>query len=460
MIQSVAVAGASGFVGRLLVDRLSLAGHKVFALSRSRPSSLPQDATWREADLFSAHSTLDVLDGADVAIYLVHSMLPSTTLFQGDFHDTDLLLADNFALACRARGVRRIVYLGGLVPEGHISQHLDSRREVEDVLRASGVPVTVLRAGMIVGPGGSSFEILRSLVRRLPFMVLPAWTQRRTQTVFIDDVIEVLSAAVSGPEFEGKTLDLVNGESLRYEALLRQMADVLGLKRRMFPVPIQSTGFSKLWVSLFGRTSYALVSPLIDSLLCDLPDSRPEPAIASRVRFKTFKMMAIEALKRGEGESSPTTSALWFRRRRLRTVRSIQRLPAVPSHDCHWISTEYMRWLPGALASLVRVISAPESGRVEFKLRGIPWALLQLQYIRGSFDEDRKKFHIVGGLLTATRDTGWLEFRQVENRRYTLAAIHEFVPRLPWPIYLMTQAPLHAWVMKRFGDHLTRRISA
>ncbi len=458
----VAVAGASGFVGSSLVAKLVAAGHSVFALSRSRPATLPDGATWRETDLFSAHSTIAALGGADVAIYLVHSMLPSTTLFQGDFHDTDLLLADNFARACRASGVRRIIYLGGLVPEGHISRHLDSRREVEDVLRATGIPVTVLRAGMIVGPGGSSFEILRGLVRRLPLMVLPAWTARRSQAIFIDDVVEVLSAAVHAPEFEGQTLDLVNGESLRYEQLLRQMAEVLGLRRLMLPVPINSTGFSKLWVSLFGRTSYSLVSPLIDSLLCDLPASKPVAAVGSRIRFTTFKIMTEETLRRGAPASGMPTGSVSVRprkKRNLRTVRSIQRLPSVPNHDCHWISTEYMNWLPVGLASLVRVDSDARTGRVEFRLRGVPWALLVLQYVQGEFDEDRKKFHIVGGLLSKTRDTGWLEFRQVENRRYTLAAIHEFVPSLPWPIYLLTQAPLHEWVMKRFGEHLTHRAS-
>jgi hypothetical protein len=117
---------------------------------------------------------------------------------------------------------------------------------------------------------------------------------------------------------------------------------------------------------------------------------------------------------------------------------------------------EYMKWLPGAFAGLIAVDVNEQTGSVAFRIRGLPWPMLVLQYIHGEFDEDRTKFHIVGGWLSATRDTGWLEFRQVEGRRYTLAAIHEFVPRLPWPIYLITQAPLHRWTMERFGSHLMR----
>jgi uncharacterized protein YbjT (DUF2867 family) len=113
--------------------------------------------TWRACDLFSSTSTHAAMEGIDIAIYLVHSMMPSSRLFQGNFHDTDLLLADNFAKACARDGVKHIIYLGGLVPDsGFVSQHLQSRLEVEGVLHASGIPVTVLRAGMVVGGVGRS----------------------------------------------------------------------------------------------------------------------------------------------------------------------------------------------------------------------------------------------------------------------------------------------------------------
>jgi uncharacterized protein YbjT (DUF2867 family) len=382
-------------------------------------------------------------------------MMPSSRLFQGNFHDTDLLLADNFAKACAHAGVKQIVYLGGLVPDqGYVSPHLRSRLEVEGVLQSSGIPVTCLRAGMVVGPGGSSFEILRALVLRLPWMVLPKWTRSKGQAVFLDDVVSVLEAALIDPALCGRTLDVVNGESLTYEDLLRETARALGKKRFMVPVPIASTGFSKRWVQLFTRASHELVSPLIDSLQCDLPQLVPAAEIAPFIRYPTFASMIAETLRRSVSQAARPSPAR--PRDALSTVRSIQRLPSMPDHDSHFISNEYMEWLPQFFRAFIRVDRVPGTARVTFSLALLPWPLLVLEFIDQGADRARDKFHIVGGLLSRTTTTGWFEFRQVAHKRYTLAAIHGFVPALPWLVYILSQAPVHAWVMHSFGRHLTR----
>jgi uncharacterized protein YbjT (DUF2867 family) len=443
----VAIAGASGFVGAQLIERLR-GEHQVRALGR-RAGAGPVE--WRRADLFSAGSTRSALEGIEVAYYLVHSMLPSTRLFQGTFHDTDLLLADNFARACAAAGVRQIIYLGGLLPaSGYVSPHLASRGEVEGVLASTGVPVTVLRAGMVVGPGGSSFEILTALVRRLPVMILPRWTRSQSQAVFVDDVVAVLAGALDHPGFLGRTLDLVNGERLTYEQMLREVALALGLRRPMLRVPIASTGFSKLWVGLFGSASRELVSPLIDSLLCDLPQGPPAPQVAALIRYPTFRAMLGEALARPAPPPRPAAPPASG----APTVRSIQRLPPLPGRDAAWIGEEYMRWLPRFLRGLLRVRT--EGARVEFVTPLLRAPLLVLELIPPASDSERVKFHLVGGLLTRTTTTGWLEFRQVDRKQYTLAAIHEFVPALPWLLYRVSQAVVHLWVMEAFGRHLAR----
>jgi len=447
----IAIAGASGFVGKNLISSLK-GKHSIRALGRRKPASSDSSVEWKETELFSASSTLEALKDVDVAIYLVHSMMPSSRLFQGNFHDTDLLLADNFAMACKQNGVKQIIYLGGLVPEGYISPHLQSRKEVEGVLQSSGVPVTVLRAGMVVGPGGSSFEILLSLVKKLPVMVLPRWTQSSTQAVFIDDVVQVIDTAILNDRFLSKTLDVVNGESLNYEGILKKTAGVLGLKRSMFPVPIASTGFSKLWVQIFGNSTYELVSPLIDSLLCDLPQLKPSSEIAPLIRYPRFEDMIEETLKRDIKVSSQRP-----KRRIIHedSVRSIQRLPSVVE-DCHWIAIEYMKWLPTFLPAILKVKTSPENPQIDFYLSFLKKPLLVLKYVRETTGIRREKFHIVGGLLTKTTHTGWLEFRQIDHKKYTLVAIHEFVPRLPWMIYLATQAPLHRLAMFLFGKHLAQ----
>ncbi len=445
----VAIAGASGFVGSHLCRALR-DDYRVVGLARRAREEAGVE--WRACDLFSATSTFAALEGADVAFYLVHSMMPSSSLFQGSFHVTDLLLADNFARACASQGVKQIIYLGGLIPEeGFVSAHLTSRHEVEYVLKGSGVPVTCLRAGMVVGPEGSSFEILRALVQRLPWMILPRWTRNLTQATYIDDVVSVLKAAIFDPAFTGKTLNLVNGEALSYELLLRQTAEALGKKRLMVGVPINSTGFSKRWVQLFSRAAYELISPLIDSLQCDLPQVKPGPEIAPLIRYPTFRVMLEHTLAKPArappGAPSPG--------RGLPTVRSIQRLPSLPQHDARFISNEYMDWLPRFFRAVIRITRDPES-RIVFSLSFLPWPLLVLEYIQGRSDMDRNKFHIVAGALSRTSSTGWLEFRQVAGKRFTLASLHEFVPSLPWPLYVITQAPVHALVMNRFGRHLAR----
>lgn len=448
---TVAVAGASGFVGSQLLPRLVGEFSVVGLTRRAQPRS--DGVEWRACDLFSARSTEAALRGVDVAVYLVHSMMPSSRLFQGDFHDTDLLLADNFAKACAKQGVKQIVYLGGLVPStGFVSKHLESRQEVEGVLQASGIPVTCLRAGMVVGPGGSSFEILRALIIRLPWMILPTWTQSLGQAVFIDDILAVVHAAVLHPEFIGKTFDVVNGETLTYETMLRQAAHAMGLQRWMRAVPIASTSFSKRWVQLFSGASFELVSPLIDSLQCDLPQVSPSPTIASLIRYPTFARMLTETLRRSPGPLFARVAPA----RQPKTVRSIQRLPPMRDADSKFISREYMAWLPRFFRAVIRVEWLSDERRVCFLLAFVPWPMLILEHIDQGSGRDRDKLNIVGGLLSKTATTGWLEFRQIANRRYTLAAIHEFVPALPWLLYIFTQAPIHAWVMRHFGSHLAR----
>lgn len=454
----IAIVGASGFVGTHLIQELVQKNHHhIYALGRSKPKIESPLVEWRSTDLFSMQSTFKSLEGVEVAIYLVHSMMPSSVLFQGSFHDTDLLLADNFARACRENGVKQIIYLSGLMPIGYVSPHLKSRAEVEGVLRSTGIPTTVLRAGMIVGPGGSSFEILRSLVERLPFMILPEWTQRSTQAVFIDDIVRVLSASILSPSFQGKTLDVVNGESLNYETLLRKMAQVLQVKRPMLSVPIHSTGFSKLWVQIFGHSTYELVSPLIDSLLCDLPQMRTPSELIPWIQYLSFEEMVKETFKRdGVKEAQRPRRRITFEK----SVRSVQRLPATPQHDCHWLAQQYMKFLPHFIPFLIRVRVIDQEDRVEFYLSFFWKPLLVLKYIRGDFDDERKKFYIIGGMLTQTTNTGWLEFRQIDQRRYTLAGIHEFVPSLPWAIYLLTQALLHKAAMAAFGRYIKQQTAS
>jgi uncharacterized protein YbjT (DUF2867 family) len=449
----VTVTGASGFVGGRLLEGAPK-GWQINALSRGRVSPPVENISWRQADLFSLQSSNNALSDTDVAIYLVHSMLPSTRLFQGNFADADLLIADNFANACIKNGVKQIIYLGGLMPKENVSKHLASRQEVEEVFKASGILYTIFRAGMVAGRGGSSFEILRNLVVNLPGMVLPKWTQAKTQVIYVDDLVRVLIAAVMNPEFFNKTIDAVNGESLNYENLIRITCKALGKKPILFRVPIHSTNFSKLWVSIFGKTDYELSSPLIDSLLCELPQEPPIELIAPLIHYRFFSSMLEIILKAPDHPLHKKRKAKLLH---SNTVRSIQRLPSVPGMSCDKIALEYESWLPQAMLGLVRVQTDINNGIVRFCLLGLSQPLLVLKHIRkAGEDMQRAKFHIVGGLLSKRSDCGWLEFRRIANEKFTLVSINEFVPTLPWYIYRFTQAIMHKRVMTAYANHLAR----
>lgn len=338
------------------------------------------------------------------------------------------------------------------MPTQNVSKHLASRQEVEEVFKATGIPYTIFRAGMVAGIGGSSFEILRNLVMNLPGMILPKWTQVKTQVIYIDDLIRLLQTAVMNKDFFNKTIDAVNGEKLNYEALIRTTCSSLGKKKVLIRVPINSTQFSKLWVSIFGRTNYELASPLIDSLLCELPQTPPSELISPLVRERTFAGMLEKILKIPSPQNAREKTKLVH----PNTVRSIQRLPSVPSVNCDEIAREYESWLPKAMFGLIKVTSDSSNGVVRFNFRGVSRPLLILKPIISEPDRLRAKFHIVGGLLSKRSDCGWLEFRQVADRRFTLVSINEFVPTLPWYIYRFTQAVLHKWTMTSFAEHLKK----
>ncbi|MEM1295948.1 MAG: NAD(P)H-binding protein, partial [Verrucomicrobiota bacterium] len=264
----VAIAGASGFVGSWLLRGLD-GSFDLIGLSRSlRAARSESRITWRQADLFSLPKLIAAMEGADTAIYLVHSMLPSSRMVQGNFADLDLLLADNFVRAADQAGVKHIIYLGGLIPEDDatLSDHLSSRKEVEEVLRSRSMEVTVLRSGLVYGRGGSSIRILLQLVRRLPVMVLPRWTRKLTQSTDVRDVVRAIQLCLTDSRFQGGTWDIASHEPMTYRDMIMQSAKVLGIRPHTVDFPANFIGLSKLWVSVISQTSPSLVNPLLASL--------------------------------------------------------------------------------------------------------------------------------------------------------------------------------------------------
>ncbi len=264
------VTGATGYIGGRLVPRLLDAGYTVRCLVRS-PRKLA-DRPWVDhprlqvmtGGIGDGPALTAAVEGCAAAYYLVHSMVAA-----GDaYRERDRVLADAFARACAQGGVGRIVYLGGLGETGAaLSEHLASRREVERVLAEGSVPVTVLRAAMIIGSGSASFEIMRYLVERLPVMVTPRWVRTPCQPIAVRNVLHDLVQCLSVPETIGRTLDIGGPEVLDYEEFMRTVAEARGLSRRIvLPVPLLTPRLSSLWIHLVTPLGSEIARPLAEGL--------------------------------------------------------------------------------------------------------------------------------------------------------------------------------------------------
>lgn len=469
---TVAIAGATGFVGTALRHSLG-SSYRLIGLTRSPTRAAMKDhptvEEWRHCDLFSLRAVTKALADVDYAIYLVHSMLPSARLAQGTFEDFDLILADNFARAAERNGVQQIIYLGGLVPDdGELSEHLASRLEVEETLGCCDVPVTALRAGLVIGPGGSSLRILLRLVRRLPLMLLPSWTRSRTQPIALADVVRAISLCLGDESTYGRHFDIGGPDKMTYRQMMRRTAEVMGVRRPMINVPFFSPGLSKLWVSLITRSPLALVGPLIDSLKHDML-AEPNPLLDRLDEDSISFDNALGASLQGKvGHPSPRSSIRAADARLIREerrVRSVQRLSLPPGRDAEWVRREYARWLPTFVWPFMSATVRPNEDDIDaiyrFHPRLLPFLpLLELTYAPQESTSDRQVLYITGGLLarlTTEKRPARFEFREANGGKEIIAAIHDFSPRLPWYLYSSTQAIVHLIVMKGFGRHLRRQ---
>jgi uncharacterized protein YbjT (DUF2867 family) len=260
-MSTVLVTGATGFIGRRLVPALVEAGHDVRAMTR-RPEAYDGEGTPVGADVSDPDSLRPALEGVDVAIYLVHS------LDDPDFERKDADAARNFSAAAAAAGVNQIVYMGGLGDdEGELSAHLRSRREVEGLLGTDGVPVTVLRAAIVVGHGGISWELTRQLVKNLPAMVVPKWVGTRTQPIAIDDVVRYLSGVVGKEEALDRVFEIGGPDQLTYREMLQGVALAMnGRKLPIVVVPLLTPGLSSRWLALVTDVDVTTGRNLIDSM--------------------------------------------------------------------------------------------------------------------------------------------------------------------------------------------------
>ena len=255
----IAVFGATGVVGRALLPLLT-AEHELVAVSRSPHDAVP-GIRWVEGDASSTEDVARAVEGVEVVYYLVHS------LGSPDFERQDRVAAENVATACEHAGVGQIVYLGGLGDDdATASPHLRSRRETGERLAAGSVPVTTLRAAMIVGKGSAAFDTIVALVDRLPAMVMPSWVSTPTQPIALDDVGRYLAGVCGNAAALGQSFDVGGPEVMTYRQMIERIARLRGRRPRLIEVPVLTPQLSSLWLHLVTPVNASVARPLIEGL--------------------------------------------------------------------------------------------------------------------------------------------------------------------------------------------------
>ena len=256
----VAVIGATGTIGRPLVEALSSL-HDVVGVARRPPSPSDDRITWVAADATDANAIRAALDGIDVVYHLVHS------LGSADFEERDRAAAEAVVYGAATGGAAQIVYLGGLgETSSDLSPHLRSRAETATILGSGSVPLTTLRAAMIIGPGSAAFETIVALVERLPVMVCPRWVSVETQPVALDDVLAALVGVCGKSEALGETFDLGGAEVMTYRGMMERVAGLLDKHPVLIEVPLLTPRLSSLWLYLVTPASVSVARPLVEGL--------------------------------------------------------------------------------------------------------------------------------------------------------------------------------------------------
>ncbi|MDH3914650.1 MAG: NAD-dependent epimerase/dehydratase family protein [Chromatiales bacterium] len=460
------IAGASGSIGTALCQALSrqfdiTAITHLEARAKTPDPDLP--VTWRHCDLFSRTEMATSLAGADYAIYLVHTRLPSARLDQAQCEDMDLIIADNFARASNINGAKQILCLRGLLPVEELpAEAVERRNEVVDTLGAYGTPVTVIRASLVVAPGSTAVNLIGSQVIHGRFVPIPRWTLSPKQPVAVDDLIRAVRVCLGKPEAFAGSFDIGGPEVLNWREVLEQAAELQGRQPVFVPLRWLPRRVYAWWLRRRSRRTHpATIRMLVEdlqygSLASDNPLQRAisRGAIECREAIRPY----LDAGDRAR-LANPRSGIMGVYEEQLRessNVRSIQRIRLPAGQNAEWMAETYFGWLQEFVWPFVACRS-DRSGSYRVKIRGLGLTLLELSFQPEHSSPDRRMYFITGGLLASgSRNVrGRMEFHDILDGRYTIVAIHDFAPALPWNFYQATQATAHGFVMRAFQRHMS-----
>jgi len=288
----ILLTGATGYIGKRLLSVLVEQGHEVVCAVRDSSRMdlkkyTPEQVSLVECDLLSPDSLKNLPKDIEAGYYLVHSMTGE------HFETSEQESAKNFVQYLNTTHARQLIYLGGIVNSEVLSAHLSSRKKVEEILAQSTVPLTSLRAGIIVGSGSASFEIIRDLVEKLPVMITPKWLETKCQPIAVRNVIQFLSGVLDNEKLFGKHFDIYGPDILSYKQMLLGFAEVRNLKRKIFVVPVMTPRISSYWLYFMTSTSYRLAQNLVDSMKIDVVATPNHLAQDLNIRLIGYK----EAIK-------------------------------------------------------------------------------------------------------------------------------------------------------------------
>ncbi|MDA7495109.1 NAD(P)H-binding protein [Nitrosopumilus sp.] len=308
----ILVTGSSGFIGKKLLNKLTDYGFTVTAMSRSKYPDT-QNVKRVQADAFDVNSLIAATEGIETAFYLLHSMEGSKKEW-AEFATREKQQAENFLKAATDSGVKRIIYLGGLVNEGlELSKHMKSRHDVGKILASGDIPVTELRASVIVGAEGGSYAMLRYLVERLPLMVCPKWVKSQTQPIAVDNVVDYLIGSMKNHETSGKILEIGGPETMTYEQLMRLYSSILNRNLNVIQIPFLTPRLSSYWIDLVTPVKASLARPLVDSLVHDsiVKDDSAQKLIPVQLAYMTQAIQTareeakvFNSISKSEGEKT------------------------------------------------------------------------------------------------------------------------------------------------------------
>ena len=328
----ILVTGANGYIGRRLVSALIEQGHFVIALVR-RPESIrrfEEEQHERFTILKGDVADLDVLQSIEMPLHAAYYLIHSMSSPQKDLEASEVQAAEQFTKAMIHNQCRQIIYLGGMVPEGDLSEHLRSRQRVEDVLKQSGIPLTVLRSAIIIGSGSASFEIMRDLVEKLPIMLAPRWLKSKCQPIAVRDAISYLLGVLQNPKAFHQTFDIGGPDVLTYKDMLLTFARLRQLRRCIISVPFLTPQLSSLWLTLVTAVPFSLARSLVKSLVHDVVAR--DNSIASLIPIKPLNYEQAIELALGKVQSNHVYST-WSDEAHLPSLNAQHFF--VPTHGCY-----------------------------------------------------------------------------------------------------------------------------